>query len=174
MIEFDPVATFTKSTMVRYFEEGLKLSIKAEMDQDATHLDDYEELIAKAVRAEAKAGLRPSSYVRETDIQVLRGSRPAHTTAHKVQTQGAMPRGEDSKASKARKEKKKKQYKDRRDSKEPRDSTTPATGVNAAEVGDKKKKKKKKKRDASEVTCYNCNKLGHYADQCPEPRRPKN
>ena len=163
--------------MVRYFEKGLKPSIKAEMDQDATHLDDYEELVAKAVRAEAKAGLRPSSYVRETDIQVLRGSRPTHTTAHKVQTQVTMSRREDSKASKApasipesepsdkaRKDKKKKQYKDRRDSREPRDSTIPATRVNAAEVRDKKKKKKKKKRDASEVTCYNCNKLGHYAD----------
>ena len=49
--------------MVRYFEEDLKPSIKAEMDQDATHLDDYEELVAKVVRTEAKAGLRPSSYV---------------------------------------------------------------------------------------------------------------
>ena len=187
LMEFDPAAAPTELTMVRYFEEDLKPSIKAEMDQDATHLDNYEELVAKAVRAETKAGLRPCSYMRETDIQVLRGSRPAHTTAHKVQTQGAMPRGEDSKASKApastpesepsdkaRKEKKKKQYKDRRDSREPRDSTTPATRVNAAEVGDKKKKKKKKKRDASKVTCYNCNKLGHYADQYPEPRRPKN
>ena len=68
LMEFDPAAASTESTMVRYFEEGLKPSIKAEMDQDATHLDDYEELVAKAVRAEAKAGLRPSSYVRETDI----------------------------------------------------------------------------------------------------------
>ena len=173
--------------MVGYFEEGLKPSIKAEIDQDAIHLDDYEELVAKAVRAEAKAGLRPSSYLQETDIQVLRGSRPAYTTAYKVQTQGAIFRDEDSKAfkapastpesepsDKARKDKKKKQYKDKRDCREPRDSTTPATRVNAAKVGDKKKKKKKKKRNASEVTYYNYNKLGHYADQCSEPRRPKN
>ena len=63
LIKFDPAAAPTGSTMVRYFEKGLKPSIKAKMDQDATHLDDYEELVAKAVRAEAKAGLRPSSYV---------------------------------------------------------------------------------------------------------------
>ena len=62
-MEFDPAATPTESTMVRYFEKGLKPSIKAEMDQDATHLDDYEELVAKAVRAKAKAGLQPSSYI---------------------------------------------------------------------------------------------------------------
>ena len=62
----------------------------AEIEQDATHLENYEELVAKTVRAEAKAGLRPSSYVRETDIQVLRGNWPSHITAHKVQTQGAV------------------------------------------------------------------------------------
>ena len=100
-MEFDPATAPTESTMVRYFEEGLKPSIKAKMDQDATYLDNYEELVAKAVRAEVKAGLRPSFYVRETDIQVLRGSWPAYTTAHKVQTQGAMPCGKDSKTSKA-------------------------------------------------------------------------
>ena len=37
------------------------------MDQNASHLDDYEELVAKAVRAEVKAGLRPSSYIQETN-----------------------------------------------------------------------------------------------------------
>ena len=71
LIEFDPVAAPTKSTIVKYFEEGLKPFMKAKMDQDATYLDNYEELVAKAVRDEAKAGLRPSSYIRETDIQVL-------------------------------------------------------------------------------------------------------
>ena len=53
--------------MVRYFKERLKLCIKAEMDQDASFLDDYEELVAKAVRAKVKAGLQPSFYVREID-----------------------------------------------------------------------------------------------------------
>ena len=53
--------------MIKYFEEGLKPSIKAEIDQDASHLDDYEELVAKVVRVEAKAGLQPSFYIRETD-----------------------------------------------------------------------------------------------------------
>ena len=43
--------------MVRYFEKELKPFIKVEMDQDATHLDDYEELVSKAVRAEAKVSL---------------------------------------------------------------------------------------------------------------------
>ena len=76
--------------MVRYFEEGLKPSIKAKIDQDDSQLIDYEELVVKAVRAEAKAGLHPSFYVRETDLSCLQGNRPPHTTAHKVQTQGAV------------------------------------------------------------------------------------
>ena len=46
-----------ESTIVRYFEEGLKLSIKAEINQDATQLNNYKELIAKAVRAKAKTDL---------------------------------------------------------------------------------------------------------------------
>ena len=83
-MEFDPATALTESTIVRYFEKGLKPSIKAEMDQDATYLDDYEELVAKAVRTKAKAGLQPSSYIRETDIQVLQGNQFTHTTAHKV------------------------------------------------------------------------------------------
>ena len=49
--------------MGRYFEKGLKLSIKAKIDQDATHLNNYEELVAKAVRTKAKAGLQPSFYI---------------------------------------------------------------------------------------------------------------
>ena len=62
-MEFDPAAIPTKLIMVRYFEKSLKPFIKTEMDQDATHLNNYEELVAKAIKVEAKAGLQPSSYV---------------------------------------------------------------------------------------------------------------
>ena len=40
--------------MVRYFEKGLKPYIKAEIDQDASHINDYEKLVAKMMRAEYK------------------------------------------------------------------------------------------------------------------------
>ena len=59
-MEFDPAAIPTESTIVRYFEEGLKPSIKAEMGEDTTHLDKCEKQVVKAMRAEAKVGLQPS------------------------------------------------------------------------------------------------------------------
>ena len=83
-MKFDPAATLTESTIVVYFEKDLKLSIKAEIDQDATYLDDYKELVAKTVRAKAKAGLQPSSHMRKTDLQILWGSWLTYTTMHKV------------------------------------------------------------------------------------------
>ena len=53
--------------MVKYFKEDLKPFIKAEINQDATQLNDYEELVVKAIKTKAKAGLRPSFYIQETD-----------------------------------------------------------------------------------------------------------
>ena len=119
-IEFDPAVIPTKSMMVRYFEEGLKPFIKAKMDQDATHLDDYEELVAKVVRAKAKPGILPSFYVWKTNIQVLQRSRPAHITTHNIQTYGVIYRREDAKASKtpASTSKSKPSHKARKDKKE--------------------------------------------------------
>ena len=140
--------------MVRYFEEGLKPSMKAEIDQDGSQLIYYKGLVAKVVRAKAKAGLRPNFYVQETNLSYLQRNQLAHITAHKVQTQGAVNCGDDSKASKgsvstpvsasaqdsepsnkARKDKKKKHYRDKKDSRESKDSSTLASRVNKAEVG---------------------------------------
>ena len=186
MLEFDPVATPTEVTIVWYFEEGLKPSIKAEIDQDDSQLIDYKELVSKAVRANAKAGLQSSSYMRETDLNYLRGSWPAYTTTYKVETQGAVNCGDKSWAknpvsapmststqdsepsNKARKDKKKKQHEDKKNSKKPRDSSTLATKVNKTEISSKRKK------DISEITYYNCNKKGHYATKCPELQKSKN
>lgn len=62
-MEFDPSAIPTELIMVRYFEKSLITSIKAEKNQDVTHLDNYEKLVANVVRAKAKTGLQSSSYI---------------------------------------------------------------------------------------------------------------
>ena len=84
MIEFDLVATSMKFVIVTYFKKGLKQSIKAKIDENATLLDDYKELVAKAVRAKIKVGLQSSFYIWETNQQVLRESQPTYTTAYQV------------------------------------------------------------------------------------------
>ena len=171
--------------MMRYFKEDLKLSIKSEIDQDDSQLIDYKKLVAKAVKAEAKADLHSRSYMRETDLSCLRGNQPAYIIAHKVQIKGAVKDhcSDDSKASKGsastpisasiqdskpsdkvKKDKKKKYWRGKRDSRESKDSTIPASGVNMAEVEGKKKKKNKK--NVSEITCFNCNKKRHYSNKC--------
>lgn len=85
-MEFDLAITATESTVVRYFKKSLKASIKTEMDQDATQLDNYKKQTVKAVKAKAKADLRLSSYIKETDQHYLYRKQLGHTTAHKVQT----------------------------------------------------------------------------------------
>lgn len=61
-IKFNLTAIPTESTMIRYFKKDLKLSIKAKIDQGATQLNDFKELIAKTIKAKAKADLWPSFY----------------------------------------------------------------------------------------------------------------
>lgn len=52
-----------KFTIVRYFEESLKLSIKAEINQDATKLDGNQELVSKMVKAKGKADIQLNFYI---------------------------------------------------------------------------------------------------------------
>lgn len=121
LTEFDSVGAPREITMIRYFREGLKPSIKAKMDQRGRELDSFEELVEKAVEAEAKAALQPASYAFETDHRCPRGSRPAYTAKIKdPKPEYPKSKPQESKASnpqrsentetseKARKEKKKK------------------------------------------------------------------
>ena len=189
LIEFDPATVPMESIIIKYFEKGPKPSIKVKIDQNANHLDDYEELVAKAIKAKAKVGLRPSSYVQEADLQVFWESWPTLIITHKVQTQGAVTCGDESRtkvlaitpaqdsepSDKSRKNKKKKQHRDKKDSREPKEnSTTSVTRVKVAEVGGSEKTSKREKKNLSGVTCYNCNKKRHFANKCRESRRPKN
>ena len=56
------------------------------MEQRSWESDSWEELVKKAVSAEAKAGLLSTSLIQDMDQRALRGNRPVHTTA-KAQTQ---------------------------------------------------------------------------------------
>ena len=85
LIKFDPEYAPEKDIMIWHFRDGLRLSMRVEMEQGSQELDSFEELVEKAVNAEAKAVLRPHSYARKTDQHRLRGSRPS---AAKTSTQG--------------------------------------------------------------------------------------
>ena len=145
---------------------------------------DFEEMVQRAVNAEAKAGLRSSTMVRESDARCPRSHRPSYNTSSKVQTQGTTakePRTKESRPKEAKstdgkapapprsdklakpncKKKKREWLKKKKDS-------TPATEDNAIEA----QKKKRTPGNTSQVTCYNCQKKSHFANKCPKP--PKN
>ena len=173
--------------MLRYFWKSLKPFILAELEHRDLELESFDQMVKMAVNAEAKSALRPCSSTKEMDQHCLRGKRPTNST----KSQGSAmkdPRTEEPKvrgtksssrpqrsefSEKARKEKKKEQQ--QRDQ-ERQKGSTPATGVNTAQTGEPHQKKKKKHRsdkaprDTSQVKCYNCQKMGHYATTCPEPK----
>ena len=152
---------------------------------------DFEEIMQRVVNAEAKAGLRSSAMVRNSDICYPQGHRSSNSTISKVQTQGtsakephpkefrtkeakpaegkapAPPRtnaAESSEQSKKDKKDKMRRFRRRKE----RSEDTPATDNNVIDVS--KKKKKNRDRDTNGVTYYNCNKKGHFGNTCIKPK----
>ena len=183
-MEFDAGGAPGESTLIRIFRDSLKPSIAAQMEQRGRENDSWEELVEKAIEVQVKVNFLPSSFVRDMDQRCPQGNRP--TTMSKSQASSTRdPRDEpsldkvlasnkpphfsrsengDTSDKKARKEKKKKQC--RRDVEQAGKDPTPATGVNASST-----KTHPWRKDPSLITCYNCNKKGHYADHCSEPRK---
>ena len=168
--------------MIYYFWEGLKPSIKIEIEQQDRASTSFKKMVQRAVNAKAKAGLRSSTMVWDLDACCPKGHRPSHNTSLKVQSQGSNnkdssrsqePKPKDLKPAlpcdnsaaepakkKDRKNKKKKFREQRREYTEEWKEQTPATGVN--KVAPKKKLK---------VRYFNCDKKGHYANNCTEPSK---
>ena len=82
--EFDAVGAPTETSLIRFFREGLKPSITAQMEQRGRELDSWDQMVEKAIDAEAKASLQPASFIREMDQRCPRGNRPTHTIAAKA------------------------------------------------------------------------------------------
>ena len=167
--------------MICYFREGLKPSIKVKMEQQDWESVNFEEMVQRAVNVETKAGLKSTTMVQDSDIHCPQGHSPSNNTTSKMQIQGTAvkdssrpeePKTKDPKsvsprnnpAEPAKKEDKQKRFKYRQEcTKEPKE--TPATIDNTVNAA-----KKMKKRDTSKITCFNCNKKGHYASNCTKPK----
>ena len=182
--EFDKERAPEESDLIRFFREGLRPSIKAQIEQRGREHDSWEELVKKAIDAEAKASLQPPSILREMDQRCPRGNRPAHSTVAKSQASStrdprddpvekppppsapkpsnSSPAGSsETSDKKAWREKKKHRRLDQQWDQGRKDTSfTPATGANSGT-----------RKDMSQITCFNCNKKGHYSRNCSEPRK---
>ena len=63
--------------MIQCFLEGLKPSIRAQIDVRGRDLSSWEKTIEKVVNAEAKAMLQSSSTTHNIDSRCHQGNRPA-------------------------------------------------------------------------------------------------
>ena len=185
-MEFDSDVASGKSTLIWIFQDGLKPSITAQMEQRRRENDSWEKLVKKAIETEAKIGLLPLSFIRDMDQRCSRGNRPAtmsksqtsssqdlwdkpsskKTTSSNKPLHSSWSENGDTSDKKARKKKKTKQR--HRDAEQAGKNSTPATGVNVSCSANKTHPRRK---DPSLITCYNCNKKGHYADHCSEPKK---
>ena len=53
--------------MIQYYREGLRTSVKVEIDQRGQKLNSFKEVVKKAINAKAKTAFRPRSYACKTD-----------------------------------------------------------------------------------------------------------
>ena len=71
--------------MLRYFYEGLKPSVLAELEHRDLKLEKINQMVKKAVNAKAKSALQPRSSSKEMDQNCPWRSRPANSTVAKSQ-----------------------------------------------------------------------------------------
>ncbi len=73
-----------------------------------------------------------------------------------------------------RMKKKRREYHGKQDRWEGRDGSLTTTGANTTQTIEDQKKNwhnsQGSKRDILEITCYNCNKKGHYSRDCTKPK----
>ena len=67
LLEYNLLKAPTKPTMLRFFQEGLKPSVLAKLEPRHLKLENFDQMLKKAVDAKAKSALRPRSSTREID-----------------------------------------------------------------------------------------------------------
>ncbi len=172
--EFDPSGAPNETTFIRYFREGLRPSIRAQLDHRGQDLDGWEEVVEKAGDAEAKANLQPPFYVRDIDARCPKGYRPLPKNKENTYREPQSEASKDKDKAKSHHSTSANQPQTQAPKKDKcsrwggHGGGHPATGVNATEVA----KKDKAPKDLSHIKCYTCHQKGHYATKCPD--KPKN
>ena len=75
--EFDPKGAPKKSDLIRFFQDGLRSSIQAEMESQEEKFQNWNVLIRKATAAEAKTRRQSASQIQEVDQYCLRSHCPS-------------------------------------------------------------------------------------------------
>ena len=83
-MEFDASGALKKFIFIQIFQDWFKPLIAAQMEQCGREKDTWEELVEKAIEAEAKVSLLLSLFIQDIDQRYLQGNRP--TTLTKSQT----------------------------------------------------------------------------------------
>ena len=176
------MAALNEDTIIRYFQEGLRPSIRAQLDVRDRELDSWDEVVDKTVDAEAKTSLQALSGTREIDSQCPCGQQPTKKEDKdskdfkKNKFSQNLPANASSSGTQSSPAQPKKEQNShfRRGGfwQQSQGQNTPATSVNATDVR-KDKDKDKDKKDLSNIECYTCKQKDHYANKCLE-KKPKN
>lgn len=67
--EFNPSTMPNKGTLIKYFCNGLRSSIRAQLDKYGRYSDNLEEAVGKTVDAKVKVARQPNSIIKEINGQ---------------------------------------------------------------------------------------------------------
>lgn len=73
-MEFDPGRAPEEGAIIWYFWQALKSLVKVEMEQRGRKLNSFDEIVEKTFNTEAKASLKPCSYICEIDQWYIWGN----------------------------------------------------------------------------------------------------
>ncbi len=73
--ELYPTGAPNESTLICSFREGLRPSLRAQLDHQERYLDAWEEVMEKPSDVEAKTNLQPPFYVMDIDVRCPKGHR---------------------------------------------------------------------------------------------------
>ena len=163
--------------MIQCFLEGLKPSVRAQMDTQSRDLNSWKEAMEKIVNAKAKAMLQSSFSTRNMDSRCPRENKPAkkeekNSSGKNKSTDSFFTDTSSRKQSSSTQQTSSANPKKDQDHQQGpwhcggrggqgRNTDSPATGVNIVP------KKEGKDKDMSQVECYNYHWKRHYSNKYP-------